>query len=109
MACRSRIRWRTDPRETDNGLDDDRDGFIDEGSVELTRDVGAGTQRVVTLVKDVREYLEWIRSLVGEGQGKELDGLKAELEPKVQERYSDWDNPIWIGFAIENFRGELDG
>jgi hypothetical protein len=60
-------------------------------------------------VREVREYLEWIRSLVREGHGKELDELKAELEPRVQERYSNWDNPIWIAFAIENFRGELHG
>jgi glyoxylase-like metal-dependent hydrolase (beta-lactamase superfamily II) len=61
------------------------------------------------LVREVREYLEWIRSLVREGRGKELEKLKAELEPKVRERYATWDNEIWIGFAIENFRGELDG
>jgi glyoxylase-like metal-dependent hydrolase (beta-lactamase superfamily II) len=70
---------------------------------------GHGAVGDVGLVREVREYLEWIRSLVREGQGKELDELKAELEPQVQERYSDWDNPMWIGFAIENFRGELDG
>jgi len=33
---------------------------------------------------------------------------KDELEREVLERYSDWDNPIWIGFAIENFRAELE-
>jgi hypothetical protein len=46
---------------------------------------------------------------VQEGSGKSLGDLKAELEPRVLERYSDWDNPIWIGFAIENFHGERDG
>ena len=70
---------------------------------------GHGAVGDVGLVQEVREYLEWIRSLVREGQGRDLDELKAELEPKVLERYSDWDNQIWIGFAIENFRGELDG
>ena len=70
---------------------------------------GHGAVGDVGLVQEVREYLEWIRSLVREGRGKDLDELKAELEPRVQERYADWDNPIWIGFAIENFRGELDG
>jgi glyoxylase-like metal-dependent hydrolase (beta-lactamase superfamily II) len=70
---------------------------------------GHGAVGDAGLVREVREYLEWIRSLVREGRGKELDELKAELEPQVQQRYSDWDNPIWIGFAIENFRGELDG
>jgi glyoxylase-like metal-dependent hydrolase (beta-lactamase superfamily II) len=70
---------------------------------------GHGAVGDVGLVRAVREYLEWIRSLVREGRGRELDELKAQLEPQVQERYSDWENPIWIGFAIENFRGELDG
>jgi glyoxylase-like metal-dependent hydrolase (beta-lactamase superfamily II) len=63
---------------------------------------GHGAVGGVELVREVREYLEWIRSLAREG------GDKAELESRVQERYSDWDNPIWIGFAIENFRGELE-
>jgi glyoxylase-like metal-dependent hydrolase (beta-lactamase superfamily II) len=80
-----------------------------EGMAPLTVVPGHGAVGDVGLVREVREYLEWIRSLVREARGKELDELKAELEPRVQERYSDWDNPIWIGFAIENFRGELDG
>jgi glyoxylase-like metal-dependent hydrolase (beta-lactamase superfamily II) len=70
---------------------------------------GHGAVGDVGLVGEVRAYLGWIRSLVRESRGKDLDELKAELEPRVQERYSDWDNPVWIGFAIENFRRELDG
>jgi glyoxylase-like metal-dependent hydrolase (beta-lactamase superfamily II) len=80
-----------------------------EGMAPATVVPGHGAVGDAGLVREVREYLEWIRSLVRESQGKELDELKAELEPQVQERYSSWDNPIWIGFAIENFRGELDG
>jgi glyoxylase-like metal-dependent hydrolase (beta-lactamase superfamily II) len=70
---------------------------------------GHGEVGDVGLVREVREYLEWIRSLVREGRGKGLEELKGELEPRVRERYATWDNEIWIGFAIENFRGELDG
>jgi glyoxylase-like metal-dependent hydrolase (beta-lactamase superfamily II) len=70
---------------------------------------GHGAVGDTGLVREVREYLEWIRSLVREGRGKELEELKAELEPKVRERYATWDNEIWIGFAIESFRAELDG
>jgi glyoxylase-like metal-dependent hydrolase (beta-lactamase superfamily II) len=70
---------------------------------------GHGAVGDAGLVREVREYLEWVRSLVREAGQKDLDELKAELEPRVRERYSDWDNPIWIGFAIENFRGELGG
>jgi glyoxylase-like metal-dependent hydrolase (beta-lactamase superfamily II) len=80
-----------------------------EGMKPATVVPGHGSVGGVDLVQVVREYLEWIRSLVQEGREKELDELKPELEPKVRERYADWDNPIWIGFAIENFRGELDG
>ena len=80
-----------------------------EGMSPATVVPGHGAVGDVGLVRGVREYLEWIRSLVREGRGKDLDELKAELEPQVLERYSDWENPIWIGFAIENFRGELDG
>ena len=70
---------------------------------------GHGEVGDAALVGDVREYLEWVRSLVRESGDRNLDELKAELEPRVRERYSSWDNEIWIGFAIENFRGELDG
>jgi glyoxylase-like metal-dependent hydrolase (beta-lactamase superfamily II) len=80
-----------------------------EGMAPATVVPGHGAVGDAGLVREAREYLEWIRSLVRKGRGTELDELKAQLEPQVQERYSDWDNPIWIGFAIENFRGELDG
>jgi hypothetical protein len=43
------------------------------------------------------------------GAGRSADQVKAELEPAVRERYSDWDAPEWIGFAIECFYAELHG
>jgi len=52
------VRWLIDPGETNNGLDDDRDGMIDEGLVEFTRDQGAGTQQVVRWLRGVPEYLQ---------------------------------------------------
>lgn len=70
---------------------------------------GHGAVGDAALVREVREYLEWIRSLARDGRGQDVEALKAELEPRVQQRYPDWDNPIWIGFALENFLGELDG
>jgi glyoxylase-like metal-dependent hydrolase (beta-lactamase superfamily II) len=61
------------------------------------------------LIRDAREYLSAVRSLVHErhraGQG--LEEMKAELEPEIRERWADWDNEIWIGFATENFYGDL--
>jgi glyoxylase-like metal-dependent hydrolase (beta-lactamase superfamily II) len=38
------------------------------------------------LIREVRGYLELVRT-----------------------RYADWDNPVWIPFAIERFHAELDG
>jgi hypothetical protein len=46
-----------EPSETDNGADDDGDGLIDEGMIEFTRDLGAGTERIVRWARGVREYL----------------------------------------------------
>jgi glyoxylase-like metal-dependent hydrolase (beta-lactamase superfamily II) len=80
-----------------------------EGMRPVTVVPGHGAVGDVELIREVREYLEGVRSLVREGRGRSLDELKAELEPQVRERYSTWDNEMWIGFAIENFRGELDG
>ena len=59
---------------------------------------GHGAVGDAGLVREVREYLEWVRELAGSDRPKE------ELEAEVQERYADWDNPVWIGFAIDNFR-----
>ncbi|MFN0009124.1 MAG: hypothetical protein ACKVXR_14570 [Planctomycetota bacterium] len=57
FGTNQRIRWVLEPTEIDNGADDDRDGLIDEGMVEFTRDLGAGTQRIVRWARGVREYL----------------------------------------------------
>ena len=79
-----------------------------EGMEPATVVPGHGEVGDVGLIREVREYLEWIRSLVHEGRDRDPDELRAELEPQVRERYSTWDNEMWIGFAIDNFRGELD-
>jgi glyoxylase-like metal-dependent hydrolase (beta-lactamase superfamily II) len=74
-----------------------------EGMEPATVVPGHGGVADAGLVSEVREYLEWVRSSVRGG------GEKDDLEREIQERYSHWDNPVWIGFAIDNFRGELDG
>lgn len=51
------LEWVIDPRETDNGLDDDRDGLVDEGFVRRTVGTG-GTARSDVLVRDVCRRLE---------------------------------------------------
>jgi type II secretory pathway pseudopilin PulG len=54
----SRLMLRQDPRDPDNGLDDDGDGLIDEGEVVLVRDDGGPNQQTLVLVRGVSEYLE---------------------------------------------------
>lgn len=63
------------------------------------------------LIVEVREYLKDVRSRVRElaGEGLALDAIKATLAPELITRYSTWENPVWVDFAIENFHGELDG
>jgi glyoxylase-like metal-dependent hydrolase (beta-lactamase superfamily II) len=60
------------------------------------------------LIEDAREYLEHVRARVDEtaAVGASLDEAKTELEPEIRRRYANWDNEIWIGFAIENFYRE---
>ncbi len=52
------IQWEIAPGELDNGLDDDGDGRVDEGSAVLVRNVGQADEQRVVLVNDVREYFE---------------------------------------------------
>jgi len=52
------LRFEYENGELDNGLDDDGDGFVDEGQVALIRDQGGPDQQRSVLVKSVREFLE---------------------------------------------------
>jgi len=54
----SRLQFLYESGETNNGLDDDGDGLIDEGRVVMTRDVGQATEKSTTLVTGVSELLE---------------------------------------------------
>ncbi len=47
-----------DPRELDDGVDNDGDGLIDEGQLVFVRYEGEGRENRVVLCKDVRELLE---------------------------------------------------
>jgi glyoxylase-like metal-dependent hydrolase (beta-lactamase superfamily II) len=60
------------------------------------------------LIEDAREYLEHVRARVDEtaAAGASLDEAKNQLEPEIRRRYANWDNEIWIAFAIENFYRE---
>ncbi|MCA8982044.1 MAG: prepilin-type N-terminal cleavage/methylation domain-containing protein [Planctomycetes bacterium] len=50
------IAWESDPRDPDNGVDDDGDGLVDEGVVALWKNVGEGDQVRVVICTDVTEF-----------------------------------------------------
>jgi hypothetical protein len=47
-----------DTRETDNGIDDDHDGLVDERMLVVTRNIGTASQRSSVLCHGVAEWLE---------------------------------------------------
>ena len=67
----SRIELLLDPREADNGLDDDGDGLVDERRLVWTRNVGAGNQQSTTLCNGVPELMggETVNALDDNGNG----------------------------------------
>jgi hypothetical protein len=67
----SRLQLVLDPRELDNGIDDDGDGLVDERRLIFTRNIGgAGTQTVV-LCNNVPELMpgEVVNGLDDNGNG----------------------------------------
>jgi glyoxylase-like metal-dependent hydrolase (beta-lactamase superfamily II) len=60
------------------------------------------------LIRDVREYLEDVRARVARAADRRSsEEVKAELEPVIRSDYPSWDQPEWIGFAVESFFAEL--
>ena len=53
-----RLSFQYDTGEVDDGVDNDGDGLVDEGSIVLTRDPGGATPMSIVLCRDVRELLE---------------------------------------------------
>ena len=52
----ARVELRYDVNELDDGIDNDGDGLIDEGSVVLVKDWGGPEEKTVVLCHDVSEY-----------------------------------------------------
>lgn len=50
------IAWESDPRDPNNGLDDDGDGLVDEGVVALWKNVGEADEVRVVICSDVTEF-----------------------------------------------------
>ena len=54
----ARVRFRYEEGEVDDGLDNDGDGLVDEGVLELVTDWGGAGERTHVLTRWVREHLE---------------------------------------------------
>ena len=57
LGVATTIAWESDPADPVNGVDDDKDGVVDQGDVVLTRDVGGKLSKSV-LVTGVTRYLQ---------------------------------------------------
>ena len=66
---------------------------------------GHGEVTDATLIRDVRDYLAYIRAEATrlKAAGASVDEAVAEIEPAALARWRDWDNPEWIGFAVRCF------
>ena len=80
------ISFQMDQGETDDGLDNNGDGRIDEGVVVLTIDVGLVSQQQVTMCHEVRSMLEGELSNLGDDNGNLMvdeRGLVFELNGDI--------------------------
>jgi glyoxylase-like metal-dependent hydrolase (beta-lactamase superfamily II) len=65
---------------------------------------GHGEVGGAELIRACREYLEAVRDRVREARGRGED--PKELAEGIRKDWQDWDNPIWIDFAIDRFDAE---
>lgn len=70
--AQTRIDFQYTAQDPNDGVDNDRDGFVDDGMVVLTRDIGLATQKSVVLARNVREYLEGETSAPGDNNANGL-------------------------------------
>lgn len=54
----TRVEFRLEPGEVDDGLDNDGNGLVDEGELVLVRDAGGADELEIVLANGVREHLE---------------------------------------------------
>ena len=71
---------------------------------------GHGAVGDASVITTAREYHELLRDetfrLAAGGHTEEA--VVARLEPEIQARYSDWEQPEWIGFGIRSFYARRD-
>lgn len=54
----NRAEFRLEPGESDDGIDNDGNGLVDEGMLVVLQDAGGADELVTVIAHDVREYLE---------------------------------------------------
>ena len=66
---------------------------------------GHGEVTDAGLIEGVRDYLAFVRDEAQRGvdERRPVDDVTAEVERAATERWADWDNPEWIGFAVRAF------
>jgi glyoxylase-like metal-dependent hydrolase (beta-lactamase superfamily II) len=72
---------------------------------------GHGEIRDAQMIGDLREYLQTVRDRVAaaHAEGRQLAEIEETLERDLGERWSDWDNQMWIRSAVDSFHAELAG
>lgn len=70
---------------------------------------GHGETAGPELISDQRAYLVDVQDAVKQriDAGQDVEAIATELGPELEGRYSSWENPEWIDFAIRNFHREL--
>jgi len=69
---------------------------------------GHGEIGDVALIRAAREYHERLReeTFARADAGEDADAAVAAIEPRIRERYPDWEQPEWIAFGIRCFHAE---
>jgi glyoxylase-like metal-dependent hydrolase (beta-lactamase superfamily II) len=66
-----------------------------------------GDASVITVAREFHELLR-DETLRLASEGREVDEIVAELEPKLLARHPDWEQPEWIGFGIRSAYARRD-
>jgi glyoxylase-like metal-dependent hydrolase (beta-lactamase superfamily II) len=72
---------------------------------------GHGAVGDLGLVDELRTYLTDVRGRVEalRSEGRALEEIEGAVHEEMRNRYSGWDNEMWIGSAVKSFHGELAG
>ena len=63
---------------------------------------GHGEVTDVSLLRDIREYLRFVRAEAGSHKtaGADVATATAEISAQARKRWDGWENPEWIDFAV---------